>query len=228
MTRLRTLGLSLTGVLMGASALGAQDFTQYRDFTLGSPLATVVKATSVLPSDVRVVHQRPALVQELRWRPQRYMANPDSMLADPVREVVFTFFNDQLYLIAVDYDRQRTEGLTDADLVESLSSRYGQPLLLSKDQPTTGAPTAGDAVVARWGDAQSQLTLSRALYPTSIRLVLARPRIEALARTASIESVRQDDEDAPQREAARAAKLAADGQTALAKARTTNKPLFKP
>ena len=47
---------------------------------------------------------------------------------DPVQQIVFSFYNDQLFKLVVNYDRQRTDGLTDADMIEALSSWYGPPL----------------------------------------------------------------------------------------------------
>jgi hypothetical protein len=61
---------------------------------------------------------------------------------------------DQLYQVLVTYERSRVEGLTDADLIESLSTVYGAPLLRS----STGARAASSGIdipsdtvmVARW------------------------------------------------------------------------------
>lgn len=52
-------------------------------------------------------------------------------LADPVREIVFTFYNDALYQVLVTYDRDRTEGLTNRDIIDSISAVYGMPGLAS-------------------------------------------------------------------------------------------------
>ena len=42
---------------------------------------------------------------------------------DPVKQIVFSFYNDQLSKMVVDYDHERTAGMTDADLVDAISSR---------------------------------------------------------------------------------------------------------
>ena len=50
--------------------------------------------------------------------------------------MVLTFYEGRLARIAVTYDRERTQGLTNADLHEAITSLYGASLLLSV--PTDG------------------------------------------------------------------------------------------
>ncbi len=233
MIRTRTLVLAATTFMLGGTSLEAQDLSRYRDFRLGSTVASVEKLSGVTRDDVKTIHQRPATIQELRWRPQQRFS--ESMVpTEAVREVVFSFYNDQLFQIVVDYDRQRTEGLTDADLIESIGVRYGVPALKATSLQTR-APRPGDslvpdadAVVARWSDADASLTLTRGTYPTSLRLVLSLKSIDALARNASVEALRQDKQEAPQREVDRLKRITEEGRVAEEKARGTNKPLFKP
>jgi hypothetical protein len=231
MISVRTLALVVSTLTLGGTALQAQDLAQYRNFRLGSTVAAVEKASGAMPGEVKVVHQRPALIQELRWRPpQRYS---DGMVpTEPVSETLFRFYNDQLFQIVVGYDRQRTEGLTDADLIDSLTGRYGVPVLkgasLRTSAPPSAMPADSDTVVARWSDAENSLTLVRGTYPTSLRLILGLKSVETLAQTASAEAIRQDKNEAPQREIDRLNKNAEDGRVAGEKARGVNKPLFKP
>jgi len=228
MTRLRTLVVSASGLMLVATALQAQDLSRYRDFTLGSTLAAVTKTSGAASADVKTIHQRPAVIQELRWRPQRYGGN--TVQTDPVREVAFSFYNDQLFLIVVDYDRQRTEGLTDTDLIESMTAIYGPPVLTSTNR-STGARRAepnDDVVVAHWASAESSLTLLRMTYPASLRLVLTLTTVDALARTVAAEAVRLDQKEAPQRELDRQKQAAETVRLSGEKARVVNKPVFKP
>ena len=44
---------------------------------------------------------------------------------DPLRQIVFSFDDDQLFKVVMDYDAQRTEGMTGADLIEAVSAPYG-------------------------------------------------------------------------------------------------------
>ncbi len=123
---------------------------------------------------------------------------------EPVREVIFTFYNDRLFQIVVDYDRERTQGLTDADLIESLSVRYGMPVLTSTSPrtnvPPSLAPPDGDAVVAQWSNADASLTLVRGAYPTSLRLLIVLKAVNASVQNAAADASRRDHDPAPLRE----------------------------
>lgn len=230
MINTRTPALVALCLLLLPAPLRAQDLAQYRNFALGSTVASVVKAGGLAPGDVKSIHRRPATIQELRWQPlpQRFIDTGVSV--DPVRDVVFSFYNDQLFRIVVDYDRLRIEGLTDADLIETMTDEYGPPLLAATS-PQSGATLVeldGDTVIARWTDATASLTLLRRTYPTTVRLVVALTSVDTLARTASADAMRQDVEEAPQRERDRQAQAATDGRIAVEKARVVNKVGFKP
>jgi hypothetical protein len=47
----------------------AQDLSRYRAFALGASVAAVSAQTGVASSEATVLHQRPALLQDLEWRP---------------------------------------------------------------------------------------------------------------------------------------------------------------
>jgi len=229
--RIRKLAIIALALVLATIGLGAQDLSHYRDFRLGNTLASVQKATGVTANDVRSIQQRPALIQELRWRPaERY--NDRMTPTEPVREVIFTFYNDQLFKIAIDYDRQRTEGLTDADLIDAISVRYGVPVLqassLQTNVPARVSSPDGEAVVARWSDTDTSLTLVRGSYPTTLRLMVTLNSTETLAENAAAEAKRLDRAEAPQREVERVSRMAQDNVAAAEKARLVNKPLFKP
>jgi hypothetical protein len=135
MNRPSTLAATVAALVLTIVGVQAQDLSQYREFRLGNTLASVAKATGVAAGDVKSIQQRPARIEELRWRPSKPY-NDKMMPTEPVREVIFTFYNDQLFKIAVEYDRQRTEGLTDADLIDSISTRCGLPILQATSLPT--------------------------------------------------------------------------------------------
>ncbi len=221
---------ALTCLVLIASPSLAQDRTHYRELQLGSDVASVVKLIGMASPDIQLVHQRPAVIQSLEWRP-RYVSRDSSAQTDPVNLIVLRFYNDQLFTISVEYSRDRTEGMTETDLVEAISAIYGSP---SKVIPMAGRPTlnygSADAPVAIWGDthSSSSITLLRVAYPISFRLVVADTRLETLARTASVEAVRLDAKEAPQREVARQQREDGEAVDALKKAQIENKAVFKP
>jgi hypothetical protein len=121
------------GLILGGQLAFAQDMSRYRAYVLESSLDSVVAASGARAADAKTLHERPATIQELEWRAP--YVDSRNMLADPVREISFTFYNDALYQVIVHYDRDRTDGLTNSDIVESVSTAYGVPLLASASKP---------------------------------------------------------------------------------------------
>jgi len=193
-------------------------------FQLGTELPRVAKQAGLTPSEAKVIHRRPALIQELEWRPLG-----SSSQSEVAQQVVFTFYDGELFRIAIDYDRRDTEGLTADDLVHAISETYG-----TSAKPIASAKTIqgryGDEeeVLARWQDLQYRFELVRSSYGPSFKLVGVLTRLEAPAQAAVLEAKRLDDKEAPQREAAR---LVSEQETARAKAekaRLVNKAKFRP
>ena len=230
MIRARALAISVFGVLLTAHPLHAQEISRYREVEMGSPLLSVAGLSGLTPADAKVIHQRPAIIQDLEWR-LRSSVSGSTIQDDPVQDVVFSFYNDQLFRIVVNYDRDRTLGLTDTDLIEALSAVYGAPAVRTVAGPRASETSDNvdeDMVVARWENAESSVALLRSAYPTPVRLVLLSKRLAGLARTATAAAVRLDDREAPQREVERVQKEADAARAAQGKARSANKAAFKP
>jgi hypothetical protein len=216
--------LLVLGVMAGVTSAG--DFSRYRHFELGTDLATIAKEAGVSLTDVKVIHRRPALIQELAWRPQPFGPSSES---EPVKDVVFTFYNGELLRIVINYDRYATEGLTADDFIEGISANYGSSL--KSTVPAFVLPrSSGDEeqVVARWQDPVYRFDLLRSTYWPSYKLVGVVTRLEAPAQAAITEALRLDDKEAPQRDAERLSKEKESEQTKLDKARIVNKPKFRP
>ena len=69
MKHLGLIGACAFAFVLCGSAATAQDFGRYREFELGSAVATVSMRTGVPESELKSIHQRPAVIQELTWRP---------------------------------------------------------------------------------------------------------------------------------------------------------------
>ena len=138
MKPLRSSILCLVILLLAAPLLRAQDLSKYRHFTLGMSLTKVLERTEQRVADVKVVHGRPALMQELTWWPPTLPGV--SYQSDTVEQILFSFYNGELYKISVTYDRPSTEGLTEADMVKSISAKY--------DPATIVAPEDDSAVLS--------------------------------------------------------------------------------
>jgi hypothetical protein len=226
---IRMFALSLCFATVPAHTLLAQEAFHYREFLLGSDLASVAKLIDVSASSAKLIHARPAVMKDLEWRP-RYYSGSFSTPADPVDVMVFRFYDDRLFKVIVDYDRRRTEGMAAADMIEGISAVYG-PVSQLPSRPL-GTPTVlygfPDTPLAVWGNDNHSVTLFRVAYPAAFRLVVALTPLEKLARTASAAAAQLDTAEAPQRELERQKKEADVLAAAQDKAKTENKAQFKP
>jgi hypothetical protein len=229
MTSHRWIAVAPVVVLLSVQTLAAETPFRYREYALASSVASVMKISNTREDGVTTLHERPALMQELEWRAPYVSSGTE--LAEPVRDILFSFLDDQLYEVVVTYDRDRTEGLTNDDVIESLSSTYGVPLLRHSNVGRSAVPgdVAGEStVVAQWEDATSIVTLTRGTYSPQVRLVLSSKALNPRARAAIKEALRLDTQEAPQRERDQRTKEVADARVATQKARVVNKAAFKP
>jgi hypothetical protein len=176
-------------VLAGSPVLG-QDLSGYRGVHLGDSTRSVIGATGALSTELKLVHERPALMQDLEWRPQDLAGSISA--DDPVNRVLFSFYRDQLYRILVTYQHNRIEGLTDDDLVDSLSSAYGMPVTsaAAKVLRPLETPDLGEQyrVVARWENAEHSIVLVRGVDLVPLSLVMLAKHAATDARHADLES----------------------------------------
>jgi hypothetical protein len=220
--------LCLVALIMSAFLVSAQDRMRYREFALGSDLASVAKLAGIPATAAESIHERPAVMKRLEWRP-RYSSMSALSQTDPVDVVVFDFYDDQLFKVTVDYAARRIEGLTGEDLIESINAVYGPPSKVLPKTPRSSIPYgSADTPLATWGDAAYSVTLFRVAYPESFRMVIILTRLDTLARTASTEAGRLDTAEAPQREIERERKAADEALDALKKAAIANKAVFRP
>jgi hypothetical protein len=218
--------LLIAVALIASSQVGsAQDLSRYRAYALGSSLASVLAASGAHAADVKTLHGRPAKIQELEWRAP-YVFSREEM-ADPVRGAVFSFCDDALYQVVVSYDPERTEGLTNGDIIESLTAVYGEPVPRSE---RTRSPVAlpDTVVLAQWDSKDSSLTLLRGAYQAEFQLVLVSKAASARARNAIREAGRLDAIEAPRRELEQRKKGVTDAAATRDKIRTANKAAFRP
>ena len=227
MTASYAIGLTVLGVAITAAATQGQSAAHYRDFQLGGSAASVSALTGAPASDLKTIHARPASLQSLEWR--RPYAGSSETAVDPVQQIAFSFYNDQLFRLVIDYDRNRTEGMTDGDMIEAITGMYGAPVKAPlKGTPASAVEEESGTRVAGWGNGEYTAVLYRSSYASGFRMIVTSVRLSALARTASAEAVRLDERDAPQRERDRQKKQADDDRAAKAKARAANKAGFTP
>ncbi len=227
----RLLAFSLQPPALQTS-INAPDLSRYREFQFGMSLLVVAKQADMNPSDARVIHQRPAVIQELEWRPQLYLASSaQADPADPVQGILFSFYNGELSRMVVKYDRFRTEGLTDEDMVEAISTKYGpatrpvaKAILFSSSQVYNDS----ENVIARWEDSLYSFNLFRSSYQPTFGMLVISKRLDSLAQAAIVEAIRLDQQEAPQREIERQKRQNEEKRAEQEKARLVNKVAFRP
>jgi hypothetical protein len=220
MKTIRCSILCFIAVLLTAPLLRGQDLSKYRHFTFGMSLTRVLGRTDQKMADVKVIHSRPALIQELTSWPASVPGT--SLRPESVEQIVFSFYDGELYKISVTYDRSSTEGLTADDIVESITAKYG---------PATFTALAIDFTanerqqpVASWEDSQYSFNLVRSSFTGGFQLVIYSKKVNAEAELALAEAVKLDKQEGPQREAERLKKETDD----LAVKRLKNQKSFRP
>jgi hypothetical protein len=201
MKMIRRSAFLLVLVLLSTPLLSGQDLSSYRKFSLGASLAALSKQVGQDPLRADLIHQRPALIQQLRYWPIE--TSPYSARSESVSQVVFNFYNGELYKISVTYDQEATEGLTDDDMVQAISARYGTAPRL---YPDIALPTSTDEyapaekIIARWEDAGNSVDLFRSSSLNSFGLAIFSKKVDAQADASIAESMKLEKQQAPQKE----------------------------
>ena len=202
--------LMIIVILLSTSQIHAQDLSMYRNFSFGMTLADISKHIDKKPSDATVIHERPALIEELTWLPiQPYdLSRP----AEPVDQILFSFYNGALYRMLVTYEDSATKGLTDEDMIRAVSAKYGvatRPVAAVVNFPMNPSYKATEKVIGRWEDPQYSVNLFRS-YGDTFALVMFTKQLDTQAGISIAESVKLEQQDAPLKEAARVKKGADD------------------
>jgi len=216
--------LCLVALLLLTPLLRAQDLSKYRHFTVGMSLTKLLERTDQKMTDVKMIHNRPALIQQLTWWPPDVPGT--SVRADSVEQMLFSFYNGELYKISVTYDRPSTEGLTEADMVKSISAKYGPATIVAPeiDSATSDRYNSKQKPVASWEDAQYSFSLVRSSFGDALGLVAFSKRVNAQAELAIVEALKLDEQEGPKRDAERQKKQMDD----LEIVRQKNQKSFRP
>jgi hypothetical protein len=240
MKMMRNILISLAAILISVPSLLGQNLAKYQKFSLGTSLAEVSKQVGPYSHETTLVHHRQAVIQELTFWPLNFSS---SVRVDPVLQILFSFYNGELYRFVVTYEQDATAGLTEDDMVQAISLRYGTPTKAATEVnffptnyldgstdkvipffPTRDPYRSEDRVIARWEDSQNAVSLLRSSNLNSFRLAISSKRLDAQAEAAIIESVKLENEEASQKEIDRQ-KREADN---LEMARQKNMRTFQP
>ena len=206
MTRTRSLcrlvALVACLVALSVAVLSAQDRSRYRDYRIGDDLRNIAEQSGAVSPAVRIIPRDPVVLQELEWRPQYFRGVPQP--SDAVARITFGFYDDQLFRIVVDYDRRRTEGMTEADMVDAIAGIYDPPSRRAGSIHAIAAKDSdqdGDLLVACWDGTEYSVTLLGVQDSSAFRLIVASARLGTLAQVAGAGAVPPDSRDGPRRAA---------------------------
>jgi len=219
----------LQALPISAPATSAPDLSRYRSFQFGETLPAVAKQAGLEISAAKLIHERPAVMQELEW-PIWLSGSFSSPQVDPVKTVLFSFYNGELFRIVVNYDRDETAGLTTEDMIEAISAKYGtatRPAHADIGFSSSEVYNDSELIIARWEDAQYSYNLYRSTFQPTFGMIAFAKRVDALARTATAEAIRLDAQEAPKREIQRQQREDEKDRESLEKARQENKSNFR-
>ena len=224
MKTIRSSILFFVVLLLSAPLLRAQDLSKYRHFTLGMSLTRLLERTGQKMADVKLIHGRPTLVQEVNWWPPSLPGA--SFQSDTVEQILFSFYNGELYKMSVTYDRTSTEGLTAEDMVKSISAKYGPAtnVAVETDSAKNDRYDVTQKRVASWEDSQYSFNLARSSSTDHLGLIIYSKRVNAEAELAIAEAVKLEEQEGPNREAERQKKQTDDLEVARQKNRKTFRP----
>ncbi len=227
MKMVRNIVVSLSMILLSAPLIFGQDLSKYRTFSLGTSLAELTKQVGPYSHWTTLIHKRPAAIQELTFWTLSSSRSPVGV--EPVSQILFSFYDGELYRIVVTYDRDATKGLTEDDMVQAVSARYGAATRFYPEinLPTYDVFASTETVIARWEDSQNSVNLFRSSNQSPILLAVFSKRLDARAKAAIIESEKLDKldkQEAPQVEIGRLKKEADE----LAIVRQINQKTFRP
>ena len=224
MKTMRSSILCFVVLLLAAPLFRAQDLSKYRHFTLGMNLTRVLERTDQKMADVKLIHGRPALIQELTWWPPNVPGT--SVRSEGIEQILFSFYNSELYKILVTYDPASTEGLTEGDIVKSISAKYGPATIVAPeiDSTTNLGYETKQKPVASWEGEQYSVNLVRSSFSDVLGLVVFSKQTNTQAELAIAEAVKLDEQEGPKREAERQKKQTDD----LEAARQKNQKSFRP
>ena len=214
--------VSLFMVLLSAPLIFGQQLSKYRAFSLGMALSELSTQVGPYSHWTTLIHQRPAVIQELTF----WSLSASRAPVGGVSQILFSFYNGELYRMMVTYDRDATEGLTDDDMVQAISARYGTATRLYPEinLPTNDVNASTEMVIARWEDSQNSVNLLASSNENSFRLAVFSKRLNAQAKAAIIESERLEKQVAPQVDIERQKKETDE----LEVARQINLKIFRP
>jgi hypothetical protein len=145
--------LIVAAIVFAASAtpVAAQGRSHYRTYAMGDSLLAISRQIGLPVIDDATTPAVPGAVQELRWH-ARFVRRGTAPSGDPVDRLVFSFYEHRLFRIVIDYAPDRTDGMTESDMVGAVSALYGPPIrrTLTSNQDGTAPLRPAETLIAEW------------------------------------------------------------------------------
>ena len=168
-------------IVLGVTLLDAQLRPHYRMYRMGDDIRAISRQLGV---PIPAASQAGSTVLELRWRADYVRRGTEA--ADPVERLMFSFHDNRLFRIVIDYAPTRTDGMRAADVVAAVAKVYGSPTKRVDPPVQVGLQPMRpiDTVVAQWNDDDLHVALLQLDGRPAFRLIVASPLLQARARTA--------------------------------------------
>jgi hypothetical protein len=198
--------LIVAAIVFAASAtpVAGQGRPHYRAYAMGDSLLAISRQLGVPVIDATATPAVSGAVQELRWH-ARYARRGTTPTGDPVDRLVFSFYEHRLFRIVVDYAPDRTDGMTESDMVGAVSTLYGSPIRRTLASQSDGTAPAGPAetLIAEWTSGDRSVALLALQGQTAFRMIVVSSALQRLARESGAREAPADRPDWPSIEEAR-------------------------
>jgi hypothetical protein len=193
---------------LAVPTLFAQSLSRYRAFSFGTSVTSVLQLTDQKDAEVKIIHQRPALMQELTWWP---LNTSNKSQSRSVEHINFSFYEGQLYRLSVSYDSRAVQGLTAQDMVQTITTMYGVSAdpAFESDRGTSDRFDSKPRIIATWVDWFYSSSLFQTT-PGEFVLIAFCKSLNAKAETSDAEAMALDEQERPQKKAAELKKQDAD------------------
>ncbi len=225
----RLLIIAALALATAASMTAAQGRPRYRTYAMGDSPVSISRQIGLPMMEVTSTPAAAGAVQELRWH-ARYVRRGTEPAGDPVDRLVFSFHEHRLFRIVVDYAPDRTEGMTEADMVAAVSALYGSPRrrTIASTEDVQAPARPAETVVAQWISGDQSVALLALQGGTAFRVIVVSSALQTLARASGARDAPVDRPDWPSIEAARARALLAGAEPLWHLARRQNVASFVP
>lgn len=201
-----------------------QDLSRYKGFQFGMTLNVITEKVGLKADNARTLRATPILLQTLEWHTER----ENAAVGSSVNQIVFSFYNSKLYGMQISYDRLKTRGLSDQDLIDALSVPFGTAQRSEAEVMFTSLYKESVKVIARWETREYSFSLVRSSYMPTYGIVGYDKRIELQALEAEVQAARADQSGAEAHETALKRTQDEDLRLEQERTRTSNKRRFEP